>query len=233
MPKPKFYFDVQQHIFDKDNPYNYQTSEKWLSLRADKLTASYADGLIAAGKHPSGLGTKILEVLNKRIMECYSGWRDDASMSISGQEAVMRGICLEQEAADWYSRKTGRELVPCGFVSRGQYLGCSPDRICVDMSDKRRLVQIKIPMPHNFTKEIMAEGASHVPQCKMELFVCDFHVNDLVIYSPELKTGYIREIERDQDFDRNLLSRMRFAVRYQEEAHEKIKRLLARDTSIS
>ena len=87
-------------------------------------------------------------------------------------------------------------------------------------------LQIKIPMPQNFLKEVMADGKDHERQCKTELYVCDYLINDLVIYSPELHTGHIREIKRDPAHDRMLLSKMRVAVRHREHATDVIKKLL-------
>lgn len=227
MAKPKFYFDIPQHIFDPNDPYNYQTNDEWLSLRKDRITASMAGSLFVSGKSSSGLGVDIIDKLERRVMQKYSGWIDDDAMSWQEKEAVKRGIVYEQMAADWYSYKTGRTLVSCGFVERGEYLGCSPDRI-VSMVDStiKRLVQIKIPMPHNFIKEVMAEGKTHVAQCKTELYVCDFDFNDLVIFSPELQTGYIREIPRDQEHDKTLLSKMRVAIHHKHKAESIVEKLL-------
>lgn len=222
--KPKFFFDVQQHIFNPENIYEYQTNQDWLDLRSDKITASIAGDLFVKGKHRTGLGSNIIATLERRALQKYSSWIDDEGISYSEKDAIKRGIVYEQEAAEWYEKKTNRSVATCGFVQRGQYLGCSPDRIV--LGDDRRLVQIKVPMPQNFMKEIMADGESHVDQCKVELYVCDYLINDLVIYSPELKTGYIREIHRDPEHDKILLSRMRIAIKYQQELYKKIESLL-------
>ena len=222
--KPKFYFEIQQHIFDPSDRFNYQTNQDWLDLRADKITASIAGDLFVKGKHKTGLGSDIISTLEKRALQKYTGWIDDESISYSEKDAIKRGIIFEEEAAEWYEKHTGRSVATCGFVQRGQYLGCSPDRIVLGFD--RRLLQIKVPMPQNFMKEVMADGEKHVAQCKTELYVCDYLINDLVIYSPELKTGYIREIHRDPEHDKTLLSKMRVAIKYQQELYAKIDSLL-------
>lgn len=222
--KPQFYFDVEQHIFDPNDPYSYQTNEAWLALRADRITASIAGDLFVNGKHPTGLGADIINKIERRVMQRFTGWIDDEAASYAEKETIRRGIIFEREAAEWYERKTGRKVATCGFVSRGEYLGCSPDRIV--LGDDRRLVQFKIPMPQNFLKEVMADGKDHERQCKTELYVCDYLINDLVIYSPELHTGHIREIKRAPEHDRMLLSKMRVAVRHREHATDVIKKLL-------
>lgn len=219
--KPKFYFGIEQHIFDPSDPYNYQTDPEWLDIRANRITASFASELMASGKGPYGLGSSICKRLNKRAMQRYTGWIDDTAASLSEKEAVRRGVIYEREARDWYSRMTGRQVVTCGFVSRGAYLGCSPDAIVI--GEDRRMAQIKVPMPENYPSKIISDGyLEYVPQVKMELYVCDFYVSDLVIYSPELRAGEIIQIDRDNDFDGKLLSKMRCAVQYQEQIDKKI-----------
>ena len=222
--KPKFYFDIQQYIFDPSDRSNYQSDPRWLNLRSDRITASISGDLFVKGKHKTGLGSEIISTLEKRALQKYTGWIDDTSVAYSEKDAIKRGIIYEQEAAEWYEKHTKRSVANCGFVGRGQFLGCSPDRIVLGFD--RRLLQIKVPMPQNFMKEVMADGEKHVAQCKTELYVCDYLVNDLLIYSPELKTGYIREIHRDPEHDKTLLSKMRVAVKYQQELYDKIESLL-------
>ena len=217
--KPKFYLEVQQHIFDPNDKFNYQTNQDWLNLRADRITASIAGDLFVKGKHITGLGSGIIEKLERRAMQKFSGWIDDESLTYSEKDAIKRGIVYEDEAAQWYEKHTGRTVATCGFVERGKYLGCSPDRIVIGFD--RRLLQIKVPMPQNFIKEVMAEGKDHIAQCKTELFVCDYLVNDLLIYSPELQTGYIRHVERDPEHDKILLSKMRVAIKYRQQVYDK------------
>lgn len=221
--KPKFYFELPQHIFDPSDPYNYQTNPEWLEIRADRITASFAGELIVDGKTKDGLGKTIKKRLNKRIMQRYTGWIDDEAASWAEKEAIRRGIIFEDEAAKWYSRVKGWQVAPCGFVERGSYLGCSPDRIVVSETGPR-LLQIKVPMPENYLEKIIDDGhLEYVPQCKTELFVCDFEVEDLLIYSPELKTGEIIEIKRDKEFDKKLLSKTHSAVIYQYRVDKKIR----------
>lgn len=220
---PKFDFELEQHLFDPSDPYNFQTNPDWLEIRADRITASYAEELMVDGKTQDGLGKTIRKRLNKRVMQRYTGWVDDDAASWAEKEAIRRGIIFEREAIAWYSQMTGRKVVPCGFVTRGLYLGCSPDGIVVE-TDERRMVQIKIPMPENYPEKIIDDGhMEYVPQVKMELFVCDFNISDLVIYSPELQAGEIIPIERDREFDKKILSKMRRAVQYQDKVDVKIR----------
>jgi len=223
MSAPIFHFDLKQYLFDPNDPYNYQANEEWLALRADRITASVAGDLFVNGKSASGLGANIIDKLERRVMQRYSGWIDDDSLSFQEKEAVRRGIIYEREAMEWYSRKTGRRLMNCGFVQRGQFLGCSPDSV---VEGERRLVQCKIPMPQNFIREVMAQGKDHLAQCKTELYVSDFEVNDLLIYSPELKLGWIREITRDPIHDRTLLSKVRVAVKHQRNCIDVVEKLM-------
>lgn len=227
--KPKFYFDVEQHIFDVTDKFNFQTSPEWLELRANRLTASFASELLAKGKSSDGLGKSIKKRLAKRLMQKWTGWVDDESVSWQDKEAVLRGIQYESEALEWYQLTTGRNTVPCGFVERGKYLGCSPDSFVVD-GEGIAMAQIKIPMPGNFIDAIM-DYSEYISQIEMELFVCDLEKSDLVIYSPELKTGKIIPVRRNRDTDREILSKMKAAVRFQRAVTKEINRLRGEDDS--
>jgi hypothetical protein len=221
--KPKFYFDLQQHIFDPNNRFNYQTNPDWLELRADRFTASNAADLLSKGKDADGLSKSIKTLINSRTMQNRTGWIDDSAVSYSEKECITRGRVYEDEARKWYERQTGRSVVECGFVERGSYIGCSPDGLVVD---ELRTVQIKIPMPANFVNAILNGWKDYVPQCHFERFVCCFKVADLVIYSPELQTGKIIEIPADPEIDQNILSKIRSAVKYRNAANAAIDELL-------
>jgi hypothetical protein len=222
--KPKFYFDLQQHIFDPENRFNYQTNPDWLELRADRFTASNAADLLSKGKDADGLSKTLKSLINSRAMQNRTGWIDDSAVSYSEKECITRGLVYEDEARKWYQRKTGRTVVECGFVERGSYIGCSPDGLVVD---ELRTVQIKIPMPKNFIDDIMKDGwKKYEAQCHFERFVCCFKTADLVIYSPELQTGKIIEIPADPEFDRSILSKIRSAVKYRDAANAAIDELL-------
>jgi len=211
--KPKFYWDMPQYFHDPADPYNYQVNEEWLALRADRITASYAKELLVNGKSASGLGDVITQRLERRVMQKHSGWIDDESISYQDKEAVRRGLVYESEAIEWFKSVKKVCVRRCGFVERGSYLGCSPDGA---MESDRALVQVKIPMPDNFLRAIMADGKDYIAQCKTELFVCDYLKNYLVIYSPELGYGFIKEIDRDPEHDKALMSKMRVAIQHQQ-----------------
>ena len=221
--KPNFYWDIPQHIFDPADPYNFQTNEEWLALRADRLTASFAKDLLADEKGSTGLGKVIKKRIGKRIMQRYSGWIDDECMSWAEKENVRRGIVFEPEARARYSAVPGFNVTECGYVERGSYIGCSPDGLVLE---HKRNVQIKIPAPENYVACVSGEWKEYEKQCKMELFVCDNDVSDLVIYSPELQAGEIISIKRDPAIDAKILSKTRLAVKYQEESDKTIRRIL-------
>lgn len=220
--KPKFYFDVQQHIFDPENPWNYQTNEDWLELRKDRLTASLANDLLAKGRSADGLSNTIKKIINKRVMQFYTTWVDDECVSYSDKEELVRGLVYEQEAREWYESVTGDKVTECGFVERGQYLGCSPDGLIMH---KRRTLQIKIPMPANYISKCM-DWSEYNNQCQTETFVCDFDDADLLIYSPELGVGKIINIPPDNSVKLRLLSQTRVAIDYRARAFMEIENQL-------
>lgn len=221
--KPKFYFELQQHFFDPNNHFNYQTNPDWLAIRAERFTGSTAKEFLSKGKDKDGLSKSIKKQINSRVMQSKTGWIDDSAVSYSEKECVVRGLAYEDEARKWYESQTGRTVIECGFVERGSYIGCSPDGLVVD---ELRTVQIKIPMPANFVEAIL-DYSEYLPQCHFERFVCQFKASDLVIYSPELQTGKIIEVPADPDIDKEILSKLRAAVRYQNTVKEEIDKLLS------
>lgn len=215
---PKFYFDVKQHIFDPANPYEYQTNPVWLDMRADRFTASYAAELLVKGKDEDGLGATIKTLIDRRVSERFMGWIDDSGISWSEKEAVRRGIIYEDEARKWYEQQTGLKVIECGFVERGEYLGCSPDGLIPEL---KRMIQIKIPLYQNYIQAALRlKGKPYIPQCEMELFVCDYEQNDLVFYNPEKKIGKIIPVKRNPETDLAILSKMRAAVRFRDNTIE-------------
>lgn len=223
--KPKFYFDIPQHIFDPSNPWNFQTNEDWLALRRDRLTASLANDLLAKARTVDGLSNTIRRTINKRVMQFYTTWIDDECVSFQEREEVQRGLVYEQEARNWYESVTGDKVTECGFVERGKYLGCSPDGLILD---KQRTVQIKIPMPANYLSKCF-DWSEYVNQCQCEMLVCGFNNADLVIYSPELGTGKRIGIKRDNSIFARILSQMRIAVSYRNWAMQEIENQLCKN----
>lgn len=220
---PNFHYDVKQHLFDPANPYEYQTNPEWLDMRADRFTASHADELLVSGKDKDGLGKTIKTLINNRVMQRLTGWIDDSAVSWQEKEAVRRGIIYEDEARKWYERQTGLKVVECGFVERGEYIGCSPDGL---VPEQKRMIQIKIPMPVNFINMLHSEAKEFTSQCEMELFVCDYEQNDLVVYSPELGVGRIFPVKRNKDTDAKILSKMRAAAQYRDKTIQMISNVI-------
>ena len=72
-----------------------------------------------------------------------------------------------------------------------------------------------------FTKTLLINACLNVN------FLLYYFLCDLVIYSPELQTGKIIEVPADPDIDREILSKLRVAVRYQNTVKEEIDKLLS------
>lgn len=223
MSKPKFYFDIVQHIFDPVDPFQFQASQEWLNLRANRITASYAKDLLSNGRTSDGLGKSIKKLIGKRLMGLWTGWVDDSAISFQEKECVLRGLAYERQALEWYSTKTGKDVVPCGFISRGKYIGCSPDGLVI--GNELKMVQVKIPMPGNFPDAI-EDYDDHIAQIEMELFVADLQDSDLLIYSPELGIGKIIPVKRNPRTDTKILSKLKDSIRYQRKRINEIEGLM-------
>ena len=102
-----------------------QRSEEWFALRLGRATASRASDMIATGRGGKGVGATQTRYLTELVTEQLTGQTAERPFSTSH---TRRGQDLEQEALLAWEARTGRLVMPVGFVSHDTLMaGCSPD----------------------------------------------------------------------------------------------------------
>lgn len=168
-----------------------QLSPEWFALRAKKLTASHAQCIAAQG---AGLKTYILEMMS----EHYSNTPKEPF----NNHHIERGILLEKSAGMVYSFDRKIKTQKVGFVTIGDYVGCSPDLFANDDG----LAEIKCHADKKHF-DLILDGkfeSQYVWQCQCQMFICGKKWCDLVSYNPNFKQYLIvHRIKPDQEkFDK-------------------------------
>lgn len=194
-----------------DPIYHYdidQGSEEWKAIRSGRATASVIKTFLVDGKGPLGFGpgaiTQILRITEERLT-------GKPRESFGGSKATDHGHYFEPLAAEHYERITFRKVKEVGFVSVGDWLGCSPDRLIGDDGG----LEIKcLPVNH---MEIIDTGKykthdDNVKQCQMNLWVTKRKWWDLEYYHddfPDHLKAKIFRIEPDRILHAKLDQRMK------------------------
>ncbi len=115
-----------------------QGSDEWLAIRKGRPTASRFSDIITA----TGLPSKSVEpYIRELIAECFcpdfSAW--------AGSIYTDRGVAMEPEAREAFSKETGLMVEQVGFVlSDDGVCGCSPDSL---IEGHKAGLEIKCPTP--------------------------------------------------------------------------------------
>ena len=183
-----------------------QNSEEWYHLRAPRFTSSQIHKLInERGKNlTKGAETYILEVCENIIypQEFFDDLGDNPI------EAMQRGHDLEPHAAFAYEMENNTIVKNCGFFSRGDHYGGSPDG-CI--ADGNGVIEIKCPMNKaKFIRYSMFKTHQDLHKHEKAYFYqCHSHMNltnadwcDFVAFDnriKRIKPLYTLRIERSQE----------------------------------
>lgn len=155
------------------------------------MTASNAQAIATNGK---GLKTYIYSILAKK----YSCAESEGYSN----EHIMRGHELEDYARSVYEMETGNEVEQVGFVTLGDYIGCSPDGLVGDDGG----VEIKSLSDEKYMQYLLGDEIEkkYYWQIQMNLLVTGRQWWDLVVYNPNFKkTLYIKRYTPDLgDFEK-------------------------------
>lgn len=172
-----------------------QCSPEWFEIRKLKMTASNATPIGANG---AGLKTYILDLVAEHL--------SSAEPERYTNEHIERGNALEADARMVYELETGRKVEQVGFITSGDYVGCSPDGLVGDDG----LVEIKCKSDKNHLKQLL-EGekgieSAYKNQMQMQMFVTGRKWCDFVCYNPNFeKCIYIHRIEVDEKYQAKLV----------------------------
>ena len=158
-----------------------QNTDEWMEARAGRITASMVKTLLVNGKDPSGFGTGAITELYRLIEERVTGEIRESF----GNGYTDYGHDMEDFAADAYEVEHFQRLQRVGFVSLGDHLGCSPDRVIPKL---RRGVEIKCyPVNHARILDSGTHGKDEYIQCQFSMFVTGWEDWDLWYWHPKLR----------------------------------------------
>lgn len=185
--KPQYHFDIQQN------------TPEWNAIRRGRVggsSCSVLTTLPTKAEQAKGLVlSKGAYSLAESIASDHLGYFDPNDEGYMNQ-AMMAGHEYEPYAADAYALHTFQTVTECGYVSSGDYLGYSPDRLVGDDG----ILEIKCPGGKEFVR-VASTGIikpAYVDQMQFGLFVSGRKWCDHVTYNQFDGTFIIHRFERDQ-----------------------------------
>lgn len=169
---------------------NVYTNPDWLELRAGKFTASTAseflsDPVTKAAKDAGEIGESAKN-LCYRVLAEQTGYRETQSPYMEFA-SIRRGLCFEGVARKLAEKELGETITECGFVESDTLFGASPDGLIMDGDKIKAVIEIKVPEPKAFYKQLM-DGAKKEYQLQQQFLmnVCDCPRSYFVLYCPEV-----------------------------------------------
>jgi putative phage-type endonuclease len=170
--------------------------DQWLENRLGFVTASKFSDVLAKGQGKTRR-SYMLKLAAERItgkpIETYKN------------DAMERGIELEEQARNEYEFITGNTVELSGFVKIDDDTGCSPDGLVGD----KGLVEIKCPLVTTHIEYVLAGKLppTYKAQVMGQLWVTGREWCDFVSYCPDVKSDkyiMIVRVERDESYIDNL-----------------------------
>jgi len=189
--------------------YCEQRTDEWFALRTGRMTAS--DFQTMASVTPSVREKLCL----KTAAEIITGQRAEGFKTTA---AMQHGIDTEDEAREQYSATAFEFVEEVGFISEGDYLGCSPDGLIGDDGG----VEIKCPqMATHLSYVLKGDKAwkAYKWQVQGSLWVTGRSWWDWVSYCPQFgEQGLIiQRVIRDDEMFAKLESGSKLCIKRIEE----------------
>ena len=176
-----------------------QGTDEWFQARLGIPTASEFSKIITPAKlEPSRSADTYI---NKLIAEWLRGKPDESFQS----DWMKRGVETEQEARDWYSFQTDKEVKQVGFcLNDSKTYGCSPDGL-VDEGG----LEIKCPSPGVHVGYMLAKKVptEYKLQVLGSLLVTGCKWWDFLSYHPDMNPLLIRTNRCDVEDDLAILEK--------------------------
>jgi len=149
-----------------------QGSDEWFAAKLGVISASNFDKVLSKG---SGRTTYMKRILIERRY----GIKEDTFVN----DAMLRGIELEQEALQAYANRTGVEIQRTGFMKLNDWVGCSPDGLI----GSDGLIEVKCPLATTHLWYIADNKlpAPYKSQVQGQLYVTGRQWCDFISYHPE------------------------------------------------
>lgn len=163
--------------------YHYdiiQGTDEWVQLRKARITASVISTFLVNGKFENGFGKGAMTELLRIVEEVLTG---ETRPNFS-TKATDFGNDNEPLNIEHYENNTFQKVKLVGFVSRGQWLGCSPDGLVgADGGlECKCLPKEHITMIDTGTCDT---HKYHVNQCQFNLYVTLRKWWDLIYFHPK------------------------------------------------
>ena len=160
-----------------------QRSHKWYKLRGTRFTGSDGAVLRVGGK---GMETATIKKIVWKLSTNPTPVLDNDNYY------MMTGTKLEPIAKELYCKVNNTNALEIGFISKGEYFGCSPDGLV----GTDGLLEIKCPAEHTYINYLLCKKDEDVvkeyeDQIQWNLFVSGRKWCDLFIYcGNEAGKGY-------------------------------------------
>lgn len=210
-----------------------QGSNDWKRLRLGKFTASEVGKLLQKGKSAPFSQTAInyiMQVAAERTIDTSffsteEEW-EQLFFELNGPTSYVmrRGSELEDTARQYYQQKKGVEVEQVGFIQLSKYLGDSPDGIVRGGYKKAyKAIEIKCPslkVHYEHCKLKTADDLKrfnpiYYAQCQMHCLATKTTRCDWISFDYRAKKKlHILTIPRDNEYLKELLSRVELAEQY-------------------
>lgn len=165
-----------------------QGSFEWLNLRAGRFTATDA---VAVAEQGAGLKTAALEkaafLLTGNIP------------SVKETQAMLDGKEREPHGRKKYEEYAGVKVREVGFISDGDYVGCSPDGLVGE--DGLIEIKCKQDKAHLLTVLNGKVDKAHWAQMQFQMLVCGRRWCDYVCFNPFFKNPlYVQRVKADKEY---------------------------------
>jgi len=165
-----------------------QLSPEWFKIRLGRVSASNFSKAI--GKPGSTRSTYMRKLMAERL----TGQREESYSN----DAMKRGIELEDEARLHYENMTGKIVKQVGFVEHSEFVGVSPDGLIDDDGG----IEIKAPNSSTHLQYIMEDKvpACYMAQIQGSLWVTEREYWVFMSYDPRVsrRPEFIKRVERDE-----------------------------------
>jgi putative phage-type endonuclease len=191
-----------------------QGSLEWFESRKGKITASRFGDVITEPKAKKDAGQLGLTA-KSYVMEIVTEILTGESQNGFENEATDWGTLNEPLAIETYELMTFNEVQEVGFVEMSEWVGGSPDGLV----GENGMIEVKCPhKTHNHIKYLLGDNVpkNYYAQIQGNLWITNRTWCDFISYDPRIqnvdKQLYIKRIERDEEFIKNLESKINLMI---------------------
>jgi hypothetical protein len=163
--------------------YCEQGSDEWLRLRAGRIGGTSCAELLVNGRSENGLGAGAKTLVYRKAAEHITG-PEESYMN----DAMARGVALEPVARRRYEDATFTSVEEVGYISKGDFLGVSPDGIIGfrGASCNSGGIEIKCPGPAEFVRymDTRVIKKEYYYQCQWAMYLTGAGWWDFVYFHP-------------------------------------------------